>query len=69
VRDEVATQRGTNTPVKKETTLQQARGAETSDRISQRHGFSLKDPASHREPQRRVAQMNDFHILTPMKML
>jgi hypothetical protein len=65
----VATQRGTSTPVKKETTLQQARGAETSDWISQRHRFSLKDPTSHRKPQRRVAQMNKFHILTPKKML
>jgi hypothetical protein len=48
--------------------LQQARGAETSDWISYRHGFPPEDPASHRKPQRRVAQMNDFHLLTSEKM-
>src|ERR1700730_2545937 len=47
--------------------LKEAPGAETSDRINQRHGFSLKNPASHREPQRRVTQMNKFHDSPPKR--
>jgi len=50
VRDEVAAQQGATRPW----SLQQARWAETSNRISYRHGLPLEDPTSHRKPQRRV---------------
>ncbi len=56
-------------PHARATVLQQARGTKTSNWIRQRHGLPLKNPTSHRKPQRRIAQMNDSHILTPRKML
>ena len=43
--------------------LQQARSTESCDRIQNR--FPPEDPAGHREAQRRIAQMNQFHGPTP----
>jgi hypothetical protein len=45
--------------------LQQARGTETGDRIGYLHWLPLKNPACHRNPQRRITQMPDFHKSLP----
>ena len=41
--------------------LQQARYAKTRHRICYRHRLSLENPASHRKPDRRIANMNQPH--------
>jgi len=41
--------------------LQQSRGTKTRDRIGQCNRFTLENPTSHRNPQSRVAQMNQLH--------
>ena len=43
------------------TLLQQARGTEACNRICDRYGLPLKDPASHRIAQRRIANVDDLH--------
>jgi hypothetical protein len=45
--------------------LQQARGTETGDRIAYWHWLTLKNPARHRNSQRRICQMPDFHKSLP----
>jgi hypothetical protein len=42
--------------------LQQARRTKTRDRIGYRHCLSPEYPASHREPDCRIAQMHHTHI-------
>ena len=45
------------------TTSEQAGSAETRDWIGHnRHRLALEEPAGHREPKRREADVNDFHI-------
>ena len=45
--------------------LQQARTTKTGDRIDYLHWLPLKNPASHRNPQRCISQMPDFHRSLP----
>src|SRR5437764_1855553 len=45
--------------------LEQARGAQTGHRISNRHWFPLEKPAGHRESQCRVTDVKKLHISTP----
>ena len=45
--------------------LQQARDAKTCDWICHRHWLTPEDPACHREPQGRIAQMKQFHGSNP----
>jgi hypothetical protein len=45
--------------------LQQARSTETVDRIGYLHWLALKNPACHRNSQRRISQMPDFHRIAP----
>jgi len=45
--------------------LQQARGTKTGDRIGYLHWLTSKNPARHRNPQRCITQMPDFHTIAP----